>query len=192
VDEPLGMGGLVDANRTWGGRVGDVVRAIASVALAGALGALIFSAIIQEAAERKIFGTHRHDFLRRLGQLFGGPEDGLRTRGMQIAILFFALVAAGVTLVEAKLPKRTAIAALWLVPIPFFAWGAGLSRAADTRVEGRGDGWFAVSTSSRVAPLLLALLASYCAMAMVIRIVRVMRLADWWRPERLPPSRGFQ
>ena len=75
-----------------------------------------------------------------------------------------------------------------LGPLPLLAWGAVLCPIADSRLSGPNDGWFAVSTSSRIAPLILAALASYLAAALVVRVVRVTALADWWRPDREGPT----
>lgn len=160
--------------------------------MAGALGGALFGIVLQEVGERRVFGGHRHDFLRTLGRVAGRPEDGARTLGLQLAMVVFALIGGLVLLVDRRLPSKVWKAALVLTPLPFFAWGAVLCPIADSRLSGPDDGWFALSTSSRVAPMIFAGAASFLAAALVVRVVRVSALADWWRPDREGPEIGVR
>ena len=184
------LNGTVNPQRMWGGRAGALLRSFAGVVMAGSLGGALFSVVIQEVGERKVFGEHRHDFLRSLGRVAGRPEDGARTLGLQLAMVIFALIAGGALLVDGRLPSQVWKAALVLAPLPFLAWGAVLCPIADSRLNGPDDGWFALSTSSRVAPMIFAGVASFVAVALVVRVTRVTALADWWRPDREGPEIG--
>ncbi|MBI2684379.1 MAG: hypothetical protein HYX33_03145 [Actinobacteria bacterium] len=169
----------------WSGRTGGALRYVASLPAAAIVGTLVWLIVMQEGETR---GWTKHNDVVALGRVFGANPDGAPKRGFVVTFVAFFLVAAVVSALSRRLPRGTGIAAAVVAPVPFLVWGLVVGPIAANRAPEIPSGLFALDGG--VVNPVLAAIASYLASLVLVRTLRVMESAEWWRPGR-GPERGL-